>query len=395
MHNQIEKHVLNTAKHAEISIKNLAEYLTKSSKNDREKAKAIYCWITSNISYDVSAYPAGAVSRYLSPDEVLKRKSAVCQGYAELFAALGTAAGLEVKTVDGYAKGFSYSAGDVFRGDCNHAWNALKINGKWHLLDVTWGAGHVENGKFIRHYEEYYFCPPSNHFIYSHFPRDPQLQLLSAPVSLQDFEKLVYVKPAFFKNSISLRTHTAVSVKTGNQIAVTLGVPDHILLEASLVHETYAAEQMTFIQKEPEQCKIYAVFPHKGTYILRVFSRDENTPGNFDWTLDYLIEAGEGVKKNTGFPAVYSDFYEKKVYLYSPVTGYLKHGTTQHFRLWIPGAGDVAVNMDGRMVPLMKSGRFFAGDVTIRPDNRELKVFARFSNDTNYKGLLKYKCISA
>jgi len=394
MHDPIEKHVLNTPKHAEISIKNLAEYLIKPAKNDREKAKAVYCWITRNIAYDVSAYLAGKV-RSLSPDEVLKTKSAVCQGYAELFAALGTAAGLEVITVEGYAKGLGYLAGDVFRGDCNHAWNAVKLSGKWHLLDATWGAGHVENGKFIRHYEEYYFCPPANHLIYTHFPRDPQWQLLCAQISLQEFEKLVYVKPAFFRNSISLRSHTAASVTTGNQIAITLGVPDHILLNAELVHEKYAAAQMTFIQKEPHQCKIYAVFPHKGTYLLRIFSKKGNAQGNFDQTLDYRIEAGEGVKKNTAFPALYSDFYEKKVYLYSPVTGYLKHGTTQHFRLWIPEAGEVAVNVDGRMFPLRKSGKFFVGDVAIAPENREITVFAQFPNDRNYKGLLKYNCISA
>ena len=54
-------------------------------------------------------------------------------------------AGIRCKKLSGFSKGASYKPGKVFKGDSDHAWNAVYLDGGWHLLDSTWGSGFVEN----------------------------------------------------------------------------------------------------------------------------------------------------------------------------------------------------------------------------------------------------------
>ena len=70
---------------------------------------------------------------------VLKNRFAVCSGYANLYQALGEKMGLKSAVVIGYAKGLGYLVGNA--SDANHAWNAVRINNSWYLIDATWGAG--------------------------------------------------------------------------------------------------------------------------------------------------------------------------------------------------------------------------------------------------------------
>lgn len=48
-------------------------------------------------------------------------------------------------TVPGYSKGFGYQTGQSFSGEFDHAWNAVYLEGRWHLVDSTWGSGLVDS----------------------------------------------------------------------------------------------------------------------------------------------------------------------------------------------------------------------------------------------------------
>src|SRR5579859_2355769 len=49
---EIDRHALDTPKSAERSIAGLAAYLIRPARDDREKARALFRWITANIAYD-------------------------------------------------------------------------------------------------------------------------------------------------------------------------------------------------------------------------------------------------------------------------------------------------------------------------------------------------------
>lgn len=99
-YSSIDRHALNTPKYVESSIESLAKYLIKPAKNDLEKVRAIYRWVTANISYNTSAYFSGIYGS-TSAEDVLKSRSSVCEGYSDLFFKLAKMAGIEVVKISG------------------------------------------------------------------------------------------------------------------------------------------------------------------------------------------------------------------------------------------------------------------------------------------------------
>ena len=181
----------------EQSVATLAAYLQSEARNQTELARLAFSWIGQHIRYDATAFNTG---RYgdLSASGVLKSRKAVCDGFANLFAALCTASGLEAYNIGGYAKGFGYKPGKRFR-EPDHAWNVVRADGRWLLVDPTWGEGYGEgrNGHMVarKQYNDYWFDVDPQEFIFTHFPEDPQWQLLQKPLSKTEFEKLPWVDP--------------------------------------------------------------------------------------------------------------------------------------------------------------------------------------------------------
>jgi tetratricopeptide (TPR) repeat protein len=179
----IDRHALKAPPLVEDSVESLAEYLVRPAKNDLEKTRAIFRWMTDRIAYNAEGFFKKELGDN-SPAAVLKSRKAVCQGYSELFEAIGKKAGLDVVLVTGDAK-------SPFAAGGGHAWNAVKIDDKYRLLDSTWGAGYVDGKeqKFIKEFKEYYFLVPAESLIFSHMPRDPKWQLLDKPVTGEEFSK--------------------------------------------------------------------------------------------------------------------------------------------------------------------------------------------------------------
>jgi hypothetical protein len=172
----------------ESSVAQLAQYLKKGAEDEESRAWLLYCWLTDRIAYDVPAFLSGEYrTKDSSPATVLRERQAVCEGYSKLFTAVGKAMGLEVVSIPGYAKGFNYSA-DVDYDKISHAWNAVRIDGKWRLVDSTWGAGAVKDGQFEKRFDAFFFGPSSQALILSHYPRKQADQFLDSPLPLDQFK---------------------------------------------------------------------------------------------------------------------------------------------------------------------------------------------------------------
>ena len=152
----------------------VTESLTHSVTNDSEKVVRIYEWITKNVRYE-SRYQQhrveGDTSLWQEPYNVILRKKAVCIGYAKLFRAMCQSAKIECYVVIGFAK----STKGTLEND-EHAWNVVKINANWFVLDATWGI----NSK------DFFLTDPSV-FLESHYPHDPMWQLLAQPKTFSCF----------------------------------------------------------------------------------------------------------------------------------------------------------------------------------------------------------------
>lgn len=110
---------------------------------DYEKVLRLHDWIIEHTRYDS-----------VSPDDddnhmaygALVQGSCVCQGYAEAFLLMAQAAGLEVHYVTGDAVN---SAGEQE----SHAWNAVKVQGEWYMIDLTWDDPLTSDGSDILRYD--------------------------------------------------------------------------------------------------------------------------------------------------------------------------------------------------------------------------------------------------
>lgn len=173
----------------------LAAYLTRDAHTDTDKARAIFRWLADNIAYDEDAIGVGEAVR---PESVLAARKAVCDGYAGAFALLGRLAGLRVEVVRGWAKGYGWMPGTHFHRP-NHAWNAVLLDGQWRLVDATWGAGYVRDGRFVKQLDDFYFLPPAEALAFTHLPEDPIWTLVPGPLSLEAFEAQPVVSAAFFR----------------------------------------------------------------------------------------------------------------------------------------------------------------------------------------------------
>ena len=123
-----------------------------------EKETAIYTWLTENVDYDWSHMDIMAETSRdaYGPYGGLVNQSAVCLGYATSFQLLMDMAGIECVTVVGAA---FHSTGD-------HAWNMVKLDGKWYCVDVTWDAnGRQQSGE---EYEWRYFNVTSDEMAKDH-----------------------------------------------------------------------------------------------------------------------------------------------------------------------------------------------------------------------------------
>ncbi|XP_051873655.1 kyphoscoliosis peptidase [Pristis pectinata] len=209
------------------SVSALVQDLLQYASTNLEKIRAIWMWICCHIEYDVKGYH-NKEQLHSGPDDVLKTGKAVCAGYSGLFCQMCSFAAVECTEISGYSKGYNYDVGKKFKGDSDHAWNAVFLEGKWHLLDSTWGAGHVNETctKFTRKYVEFYFFTHPSLFINNHFPMEEKWQLISPRISLKIFENMVFRTGEFFNMGLTY-IHPDVQVISTVNGRVIINVEGH------------------------------------------------------------------------------------------------------------------------------------------------------------------------
>lgn len=135
-------------------IQTLSNEITKDCQDDYEKVLKIHDWIAENIYYNYDAFYSGD---YGSADalDVLHSKCGVCEGYANLFAALVRAQNIPCRVQQGVALGIGtepvWSEETLSLAKSNHAWNEAYVGDRWMIIDATWDSNNkMENGQMIK-----------------------------------------------------------------------------------------------------------------------------------------------------------------------------------------------------------------------------------------------------
>lgn len=372
------------------SASELANILSQYATTDLEKARLIYTWITHNIAYDVVALNT-FMNYNIYPDvsvrSVLNTRETICSGYANLYQQLAQNMGLRSVIIIGYAKGVDYAVGND--NNVNHAWNGVQIDGKWYLLDPTWGAGIINNDNFEKRFNDFYFATVPQHFIYTHFPENNKWQLLETSYTRDVFDNLPMVSHHFFRNNFELVSHKNKEIFANNIVNITLKAPQNIVAIASLQHNEQEIEgQYTFVQRQGEFINIKVSFPARKNYQLKIFGSEPNQENNYPFLLGYDINVNSQI--NQQFPFTFSHFSQNNGFLESPFNKQLNPYQNNYFKLRVDNATDVRVfdKASNNWTTLTRYGNLFTGNVEV--SRGEVIVYARFPGDRNFWGLLRY-----
>jgi len=188
-----------------LNIWDFVDYAKNKITDKTELAKFFYHWVGTHIEYDDEVYQnilnntIDHKQFQLSQDEyeVYDNRKAVCAGYANLYKWFMDEINVEAVVISGHIRDERNHYVDLSDDSFAHAWNAIKLNDKWVLVDATWGTSDDIS------MSEYYFDLKPELAIITHYPSEQKWQLLEKPLSLKEFNESKFIKPIWFFSGFS------------------------------------------------------------------------------------------------------------------------------------------------------------------------------------------------
>jgi transglutaminase-like putative cysteine protease len=370
-------------------IKNLSV-----GKNLIDRAWIVFYWVSQNIEYDVNSFFSGNIS-HQSSDDVFRNKKGVCDAYGTIFKALCDGVQLECIKISGYAKGYGYVPGKSTFTRTDHAWNVIKLDNKWYFIDSTWGAGHLDMyNQYQKKLDSHYFLTRPEHMIYNHFPEDSKWQLLSTPISMQQFLLLPHVYSTFFDlqlEIISPHNENMVIFDTNHNLAeVLIHTPSDVYLSCSVAHHKTSGLVQYDANRKLWQCLFRP--GTSGYQTLNIYARQGRSAGSYQGAIEFGLNMPDMIPFKK-FPLTYGTFTNNKCQIFEPLVEKLKQGIKVTIHCRIPGARCVCLSFDGTLSSKEHNvvNDIFKQQITV--PNREVTVYVKFINNqksNNYDGLFKY-----
>ena len=168
------------------TINSILNSIIKPGMTETEKIRTAHNWIVCNTTYNDNYYDRGDSFNHVS--NLLNNKTGVCQGYSVTFYIFMKQMGIPCTLVMGKTDNVS------------HAWNAVKLDGNWYYIDVTWddpvvnGTSNYPGGDNISY--EYLLCT-YNHISMTH-TEDNYIGTTPLPNGISnDYNDLMYRMSGF------------------------------------------------------------------------------------------------------------------------------------------------------------------------------------------------------
>ena len=230
------------------SVEAVGKYFASRIADPRQRVKALHDYVVLRLTYDEGALALIESKDYgrvpsQEASAVFAARTGVCEGYARLMVALGKAAGVEIAYVTGYIRDANRRV-EAAESEAtmksalegySHAWNAVKLDGRWLLMDVTWddptgprrapASGKLE-------VESTYLFTPARLFAFNHFPEESAWQLLEEPISMGDFVRQPMLSPRIGTLGLSLLDPNRSQVTVSGDVTIVLDNPRGALMSA-------------------------------------------------------------------------------------------------------------------------------------------------------------------
>ena len=116
------------------AVEKLLDELDLYNATDYEKVCGIYDYIVKNVTYDYDSLNNTSNTLKNTAYAALIKGTSVCQGYATLFYRLALELGVDARVIVGTSEGQ------------DHAWNIVKLDGKYYNVDATFDSNVYEAG---------------------------------------------------------------------------------------------------------------------------------------------------------------------------------------------------------------------------------------------------------
>ncbi|KAL5004473.1 hypothetical protein ScPMuIL_017929 [Solemya velum] len=352
---QIDEHALNAPDNAGKNLIALAKYLGTPFQTDLEKVRAIYRWITNNMSYDEAAF-VNKANNSTDTDTVLKMKRGSADAFSTLFAALCKEMNIPVEVIRGHAKGFHFDAENPFteKTKPEHIWNAVFVESEWRFVDCTWGCGYADDsGKFQRKFEEFWFLTDPEKFINDHFPIYPDQkagefwQLLPKAITLAEFNRTIKMEEVTKEWGIEFSHKEPVIIfrKELNIIIRATKYPLRCILATLDTTGGVNIDNYSCVHRiDNATFKIQVKPPTPGVFKLTLFGkRDDDFSTESPGLVKYTLKCTDVTNCVRQFPYSYAAAQTYQSCLHEPMFRDLPQRTKVKFRLTSPGLQAVKV----------------------------------------------------
>ncbi len=146
----------------------------------------------------------------------------------------------------------------------------VRIGSEWKLVDVTWGAGYLnENNTYIHNFTDIYFFLSPEKFALNHYPEDSKWLL--TPLSPDEFANLPLYYRDYLASDLKVIEPNDGNIKLSGQKSITIKIknPNNLPLMFKFSNETFAYH---IIPQVNEQIYIYELtLPKKSIHYLSVY----------------------------------------------------------------------------------------------------------------------------
>lgn len=210
--NEVSPIVSGMHPHDETSIAAVAQYIQSREPEPFKRVKALHDWVVTRLQYDLESLKPGQ-RKAQDASSVFQNRVAVCEGYARLMVELGRLTGDQIVYVGGDVREENGEAAPI-----GHAWNGVKVNGLWYLVDATWDDPLGSDNTSRSYRTDYLFIPPDV-AIWSHFPDDTRWQLMEATVTRGEFLRQPFARPGIARDGLTLKSPSRAAVDAHDALA--------------------------------------------------------------------------------------------------------------------------------------------------------------------------------
>ena len=322
-------------------------------------------------------------------DASVKTKSAVCEGYANLFQQFMISLKISSQKVSGYARGVGTDISTENPKASNHAWNIVKIDDCWYLIDCTWDSGYMKGKSSVQAYTTDWLFLKPEHFIYTHLPSDAKNQLIQPALSAAEFTALPDFRPKLFE----IAGDSFNSIKKNNSAVSSYSIEAKIKEGWKLTYVLSAVagpevKNEIWTEKEGNITETIFQFPAAGLYnVFLYYGRETSLSGQSCG--QFILNASEA--SSIKYPTVYP-VKSKSAKLISPKQNPLAGGESVIFEVFCDDRAFVAVIIGRSFIQLENDGNGnFTGAVSIPKGTKQLSIGLSANGRGSYETLAVFE----